>query len=76
MDVFMTAEASYVGHHPYSNNNAYNVDDFVVTGLKAFNNLQEYNLPTPEAMFELEFFRKNPSVFYRFLHVGFDPLHS
>lgn len=40
MDVFMTAEASYVGHHPY--NNDYNVDDFVVTGLKAFNNLQEY----------------------------------
>ena len=42
MDVFMTAEASYVGHHPYNNNNAYNVDDFVVTGLKAFNNLKEY----------------------------------
>ena len=45
-----------------------------VTGI--YNNLQEYNLPTPEAMFELEFFRKNPSVFYRFLHVGLDPLHS
>ena len=42
MDVFMTDEASYVGHHPYNNNNAYNVDDFVVTGLKAFNNLKEY----------------------------------
>ena len=45
-----------------------------VTGI--YNNLQEYNLPTPEAMFELDFFRKNPSAFYRFLHVRLEQLHS
>lgn len=38
-----------------------------VTGI--YNNLEEYNLPTPESMFELAFFRENPAVFYRFMSV-------
>ena len=38
-----------------------------VTGI--YNNLEEYHLPTPESMFELAFFKENPSVFYRFMSV-------
>ena len=33
------------------------------TGLYA--NLQEYDLPTPESMFNLAFFKKKPKPFYR-----------
>jgi len=32
------------------------------TGL--YDNLQKYNLPRPEAVFELEYFKKNPKPFY------------
>lgn len=39
-----------------------------VTGI--YYNLQEYNLPTPEAMFEIDFFKEHPSTFYQFLKVG------
>ena len=39
-----------------------------VTGI--YYNLQEYNLPTPEAMFEIDFFKEHPSTFYTFLNVS------
>ena len=32
------------------------------TGL--YSQLAKYNLPQPEAVFELDFFRKNPKPFY------------
>lgn len=38
-----------------------------VTGI--YYNLQEYNLPTPEAMFEIDFFKEHPATFYSFLKV-------
>ena len=43
------------------------IPDFRSPGTGIYYNLQEYNLPCPEAMFELEFFKQNPEVFYKFL---------
>lgn len=45
------------------------IPDFRSPGTGIYYNLQEYNLPCPEAMFELEFFKQNPEVFYKFLKV-------
>ena len=33
------------------------------TGL--YDNLQKYDLPTPESVFDIGFFRNNPSAFYQ-----------
>ena len=35
------------------------------TGLYA--NLKEYNLPTPESIFDIEYFRTKPEAFYKFM---------
>lgn len=45
------------------------IPDFRSPGTGIYYNLQEYNLPNPEAMFELEFFKQNPTTFYKFLKV-------
>lgn len=37
------------------------------TGL--YNNLQKYNLPHPQAVFELDYFRKYPEPFYQLAKV-------
>jgi NAD-dependent SIR2 family protein deacetylase len=34
------------------------------TGIYA--NLQEYDLPRPEALFDIDFFKKTPQAFYKF----------
>ena len=45
------------------------IPDFRSPGTGIYYNMREYNLPNPEAMFELEFFKKNPTTFYKFLKV-------
>ena len=39
------------------------IPDFRTPGTGLYSKLEEYELPYPEAIFELEYFRRNPSVF-------------
>lgn len=41
------------------------IPDFRTPGTGLYDNLAEYNLPYPEAVFDIEFFRTNPAPFYR-----------
>ena len=45
------------------------IPDFRSPTTGIYSNLKEYNLPTPESMFDLAYFKENPSVFYRFIRV-------
>ena len=40
------------------------IPDFRSPGSGLYENLEKYNLPSPEAMFQIEFFRENPFPFY------------
>jgi NAD-dependent deacetylase sirtuin 2 len=40
------------------------VPDFRSPGSGLYDNLQKYNLPDPQAIFEINFFEKNPEPFY------------
>lgn len=40
------------------------IPDFRSPGTGLYDNLQRYRLPRPEAVFELDFFRKSPEAFY------------
>jgi NAD-dependent SIR2 family protein deacetylase len=40
------------------------IPDFRSPGAGIYSKLQEFNLPYPEALFDLSFFKKNPKVFY------------
>jgi NAD-dependent deacetylase sirtuin 2 len=40
------------------------IPDFRTPGTGLYDNLQRFNLPNPEAMFTLDFFKKNPQPFY------------
>jgi len=40
------------------------IPDFRTPGTGLYDNLQRFNLPTPEAVFQLGFFRSNPAAFY------------
>jgi NAD+-dependent protein deacetylase sirtuin 2 len=40
------------------------IPDFRTPGSGLYDNLQRYNLPHPEAVFEIDFFRRNPYPFY------------
>lgn len=40
------------------------IPDFRTPGTGLYSKLQEYNLPYPEAVFELSYFKKNPHAFY------------
>lgn len=42
------------------------IPDFRSEETGIFSNLEEYNLPYPEAMFDIEFFIENPLPFYKF----------
>lgn len=42
------------------------IPDFRSPGTGLYDNLQEYNLPRPEALFTLDYFNANPKPFYRF----------
>ena len=41
------------------------IPDFRTPGTGLYDNLQQYGLPYPEAIFELEFFENNPRPFYQ-----------
>lgn len=40
------------------------IPDFRTPGTGLYDNLQKYNLPFPEAIFEMDFFRANPKPFF------------
>lgn len=40
------------------------IPDFRTPGTGLYSNLQKYNLPVPEAIFEINYFRTNPQPFY------------
>ena len=40
------------------------IPDFRTPGTGLYDNLKQYDLPNPQAVFELEFFRKNPKPFF------------
>lgn len=40
------------------------IPDFRSPGSGLYDNLQQYNLPSPECMFDIEFFRENPKPFF------------
>lgn len=42
------------------------IPDFRSPGTGIYDNLAEYNLPSPEAIFTLDYFVENPEPFYRF----------
>jgi NAD-dependent SIR2 family protein deacetylase len=42
------------------------IPDFRSPGTGLYDNLQEYNLPYPEALFEISYFIEKPEPFYKF----------
>lgn len=44
------------------------IPDFRTPGTGLYDNLQKYNLPFPEAIFEMGFFRSNPKPFFLYDH--------
>jgi len=40
------------------------IPDFRTPGTGLYDNLQRFNLPAPEAIFQIDFFRQNPGAFY------------
>ena len=42
------------------------IPDFRSPGTGVYDNLKEYNLPHPEALFTIDYFLENPEPFYRF----------
>ena len=40
------------------------IPDFRTPGTGLYDNLQKYNLPRPEAVFSIDFFKENPEPFY------------
>jgi len=42
------------------------IPDFRSPGTGIYDNLKEYDLPTPEALFNVEYFLENPQAFYKF----------
>jgi NAD-dependent deacetylase sirtuin 2 len=45
------------------------IPDFRTPGTGLYYNLEKYNLPTPESMFDMEYFREHPEPFYSFVTV-------
>lgn len=48
---------------PDNNFTAFHLKDFRTPGTGLYDNLQKYNLPFPEAVFDLDFYRDNPDPF-------------
>lgn len=40
------------------------IPDFRTPGTGLYSNLEKYNLPFPEAIFDIEYFRNNPKPFF------------
>ena len=40
------------------------IPDFRTPGTGLYDNLQKYNIPYPEAIFDIDFFRENPRPFF------------
>lgn len=51
------------------------IPDFRTPGTGLYSQLQEYNLPRPEAIFTLDFFKENPAPFYRLAKELYPGLH-
>ena len=45
------------------------IPDFRSPGTGLYDNLAKYRLPHPQAVFELDFFRRNPEPFYQLAKV-------
>jgi hypothetical protein len=45
------------------------IPDFRTPGTGLYSNLQKYNLPRPEAVFDIQFFLQNPRPFYQLAKV-------
>ena len=45
------------------------IPDFRTPGSGLYFNLDDYNLPSPESLFDLEFFKNNPDVYFSFFSV-------
>ena len=45
------------------------IPDFRSPGTGLYYNLEKYNLPTPESMFDIDYFREHPECFYSFVLV-------
>ena len=41
------------------------IPDFRTPGSGLYDNLQKYDLPTPQSIFEIDFFRENPTPFFK-----------
>ena len=41
------------------------IPDFRTPGSGLYDNLQNYDLPTPQSVFEIDFFRENPTPFFK-----------
>ena len=46
------------------------IPDFRSPGTGLYHRLEEYGLPHPHAVFEIDFFRRNPRPFYTLAKVG------
>jgi NAD+-dependent protein deacetylase sirtuin 2 len=51
------------------------IPDFRTPGTGLYSQLEAYNLPNPEAIFTLDFFRKNPAPFYTLAKEIYPGLH-
>ena len=53
----------FVPHTQNSTTKGAGIPDFRTPGTGLYDNLQKYNLPYPEAIFDVEFYREDPSPF-------------
>lgn len=42
------------------------IPDFRTPGTGIYDNIKEYNLPTPEALFSIDYFLNDPKPYYKF----------
>lgn len=52
------------------------IPDFRTPGTGLYSNLQKFNLPHPEAVFEINYFKRNPAPFFMLAKVSVLPFHN
>ena len=52
------------------------IPDFRTPGTGLYSNLQKFDLPYPEAVFEINYFKRNPAPFFMLAKVSVLPLHN